>query len=172
MSRSAFSGPVYSGAGFVSGTDSVGQTITSSTLTVPAAIVPASLGGIVDGTELYNGYLTLMSRAAGITITLPAASGSQAVYRFLVITSLSSNSHIIKVANSTDVFIGSCAVSGTTGTTFSTLATSDTITMNATTQGGLAGSWVEVQDMRTGFWRVSGGLLGSGTVITPFSATV
>ena len=172
MSRSAFSGPVYSGAGFVSGTDSVGQTITSSTLTVPAAIVPASLGGIVDGTELYNGYLTLMSRAAGITITLPAASGSQAVYRFLVITSLSSNSHIIKVANSTDVFIGSCAVSGTTGTTFSTLATSDTITMNATTQGGLAGSYVEVQDVRTGFWIVRGCLVGSGTAATPFSAAV
>ena len=172
MARTTFTGQIVAGEGLVTSPFNVGQTITSATATIPAAIVPGSLGGIVDGTEQYNGYLTLMSRAAGITITLPAASGSQAVYRFLVITSLSSNSHIIKVANSTDVFIGSCAVSGTTGTTFSTLATSDTITMNATTQGGLAGSWVEVQDMRTGFWRVSGGLLGSGTVITPFSATV
>ena len=172
MSRTTWSGPIYSGAGFVQGTDSIGQTITSATATIPAPLVPPTWGGTSDGTEQYNGYLTLMSRAAGITITLPAASGSQAVYRFLVITSLSSNSHIIKVANSTDIMVGTMAVAATTGTAFSTLAASDTITMNATTQGGLAGSYVEVQDVRTGFWIVRGCLVGSGTAATPFSATV
>lgn len=172
MARTTFTGQIVAGGGLVTSPFNVGQTVTSSTLTVPAAIVPGSLGGIVDGTELYNGYLTLLSRAAGITVTLPAASGSQAVYRFLVITSLSSNNHIIKVANSTDIMVGTMAVAATTGTTFSTLATSDTITMNATTQGGLAGSYVEVQDVRTGFWIVRGCLVGSGTAATPFSAAV
>ena len=156
MAITTFSGPVRSLAGFITGTDAVIPAVTDATLAV---------------TSDYNGEVIPLSRAAGMTVTLPAATGSQAVYRFLVSTTFTS-SGIIKVANATDVMVGSLAVSATTGTTFSTLASSDTITMSGSTTGGLAGSIIELADIATGYWRVSGGVIGSGTAATPFSATV
>ena len=113
-----------------------------------------------------------LNRAAGITVTLPAATGSQAVLRFVVGTSVTSNNNIIQVANATDVMAGTAGVSGLTGAVFSTLPASDTITMNGSTTGGLAGSFIELIDVAAGDWVVRAALVGSGTPATPFSAAV
>lgn len=157
MASTTFSGPVTSTAGFITGTGAVAAAVTAATLTVDSS---------------YNGQVIPLNRAAGITVTLPAATGSQAVYRFVVSTAVTSNNHIIKVANATDVMAGTAGVSGTTGSVFSTLPASDTITMNGSTTGGLAGSYVEVIDIAAGDWIVTAALVGSGTPATPFSATV
>jgi len=157
MSSTTFSGPVTSTNGFITGTG-VNSTVTASTLAVTKA--------------LYNGQTINLSRAAGITVTLPAATGTNATYRFLVTTAVTSNSYKIQVANATDVIQGTINVAGTTGTPFGSLPASDTITMNGSTQGGLVGSYVEITDITTGVFLVSGSSLGSGTVITPFSAAV
>ena len=157
MSSTTFSGPVTSTAGFITGTG-VNSTVTASTLTVTKS--------------LYNGQTINLSRAAGITVTLPAATGTNATYRFLVTTAVTSNSYKIQVANATDVIQGTINVAGTTGTPFGSLPASDTITMNGSTQGGLVGSYVEITDIASGVFLVSGASLGSGTVITPFSAAV
>lgn len=158
MSSTTFSGPVTSTAGFITGTG-VNSTVTASTLTVTQAD--------------YNGQTIGLSRAAGITVTLPAATGTNAVYRFLVVTTVTSNSYKIQVANATDVLNGTLNVAGTTGTPFGTLPASDTITMNGTTTGGIAGSYFELTDVASGIFAITGGgLIGSGTVATPFSAAV
>ena len=158
MSTTTFSGPVTSTAGFITGTG-VNSTVTAATLTVTAAD--------------YNGQTIGLSLATGITVTLPAATGTNAVYKFLVETTVTSNSYIIQVANATDVISGSLNVAGTTGTVFGTLPASDTITMNGSTKGGVAGSYVELTDVETGIFVITaGGLIGSGTVVTPFSAAV
>jgi hypothetical protein len=157
MAITTFSGPVASTAGFITGTG-VNSTVTASTLTVTAAD--------------YNGQTINLSRAAGITVTLPAATGTNAVYTFVVSTTVTSNSYKIQVANSTDVMNGSAAVGGTTGAVFSTLPASDTITMNGSTTGGLAGSYVQVTDIASGVFLVRASLVGSGTPATPFSAAV
>lgn len=157
MSSTTFSGPVTSTAGFITGTN-VNSTVTTATLAVTA--------------DTYNGQIINLSRAAGIVVTLPEATGTNAVYKFVVSTAVTTNSYKIQVANVTDVVSGSLNVAGTTGTLFGTLPASDTITMNGTTQGGLAGSFVEIADVASGVFTVSGGLIGSGTVITPFSAAV
>jgi hypothetical protein len=158
MSTTTFSGPVTSTAGFITGTG-VNSTVTAATLTVTAAD--------------YNGQTIGLSAATGITVTLPAATGTNAVYKFLVETTVTSNNNIIQVANATDVISGSLNVAGTTGTVFGTLPASDTITMNGSTKGGVAGSYVELTDVETGIFVItSGGLIGSGTVVTPFSAAV
>ena len=158
MSTTTFSGPVTSTAGFITGTG-VNSTVTTATLAVTA--------------NAYNGQTIGLSRAAGITVTLPAATGTNASYKFLVETTVTSNSYKIQVANATDVISGALNVAGTTGTVFGTLPASDTITMNGTTQGGIAGSYVELTDVETGIFAITtGGLIGSGTVITPFSAAV
>ena len=157
MASTTFSGPVTSTAGFITGTG-VNSTVTASTLSVTAAD--------------YNGQVINLSRAAGITATLPAATGSNAVYTFVVSTTVTSNSYKVQVANSTDVMTGSASVGGTTGSVFSTLPASDTLTMNGSTTGGLAGSYVQVTDIASGIYLVSAALIGSGTPATPFSAAV
>ena len=156
MASTTFSGPVTSTNGFITGTG-VNQSVTASTLAV---------------TSVYNGQTINLSRAAGIVVTLPAATGTNATYRFVVSTTVTSNSYKIQVANSTDVLNGNLLVSGATGTTFGTVPASDTITMNGSTTGGLAGSYVQITDVATGVFLVTGALIGSGTVATPFSAAV
>jgi hypothetical protein len=157
MANTTFSGPVTSTNGFITGTG-VNSTVTSATLTVTA--------------DTYNGQTINLSRAAGITVTLPAATGSNAVYTFETATSVTSNNNVIQVANATDVMNGIASVAGTTGSVFSTLPASDTITMNGSTTGGLIGSHVQVTDLAAGFYLVQASLVGSGTPATPFSAAV
>lgn len=154
-----FSGPVRSLAGFITGTDAVGPALTASSVTI---------------TDDLNGEIIPLNRAGGMTVTLPAATGSQAVYSFVVATTFTSNG-VIRVANSTDIMLGMASVSSNANVTiFGTLSASDTITMNGTTSGGVAGSFVEVRDISAGEWLVRGSLLApAGQVpVTPFSATV
>jgi hypothetical protein len=115
----------------------------------------------------------LLNVLGGHTITLPPALGSKARFAFFESVAPTSNQTVIKVANSTDIMQGSLGVTGTTSGTFATTTTSDTITENRTTTGGaLAGGWIELIDILSGIWAVRGVLNGSGTVATPFSATV
>lgn len=157
MGQTTFSGPVKSNAGFIVGTDSVSAALTTATVTLDSS---------------YNGQTALISRAAGTAVTLPAATGSQAVYKIQLATAVTSNSTTIKVASASDIMQGSAVVTASTPGAFYTTATSDTITMNGSTLGGLAGSYVELTDVATGVWLVSAILVGSGSVATPFSATV
>ena len=157
MAITTFSGPVRSLAGFITGTDGV-STVTSATLAVTAAA--------------YNGQTINLSRAAGAVVTLPAATGSKAVYTFVITTAVTSNDYIIQVANASDTLNGLASVGGTTGAVFSTLPASDTITMNGSTTGGLVGSYVQITDIAANEYLVSAALVGSGTPATPFSAAV
>ena len=162
MGTTTFSGPVVSKAGFITGTDSVAASVTGATLTITSA------NGLADA---YNGEVIPLNRAGGMTVTLPASTGSQAVYTFLVGTTFTSNG-VIQVANATDTFNGIANVGGGTGSVFSTLPASDTITMNGSTTGGLAGSLITVRDVAVGDWIVTANLIGSGSPATPFSAAV
>lgn len=160
MGSSTFSGPVTSTAGFVEGS---GALVTLSTATAaPTAAANA-------------GKLHILSRAAGVTVTLPAATGTGHTYRFFVGTTVTSNGYIIKVADATDVMAGMAVVANDTDASasiFETAADSDTITMNGTTTGGILGAQVEVQDVATNLWRVLVHTAATGTEATPFSATV
>lgn len=162
MGTTTFSGPVVSKAGFIVGTDAVAASVTSATLAITSA------NGLADA---YNGEVIPLNRAGGMTVTLPPATGSQAVYSFLVGTTFTSNG-IIQVANSTDTLNGFASVGGGTAALFGTLPASDTITMNGSTTGGLAGSFITVRDVAAGDWIVNASLIGSGTPATPFSAAV
>jgi len=126
----------------------------------------------IDST--YAGKIISLDAAAGLTVTLPAASGTGYVWYFSVGTSVTSNSDIIKVANSSDVIQGVATIGSSGGTSASvgTAATSDTITMNGSTQGGLKGTWIEIRDVGTNLFSVSMHGVGSGVAVTPFSATV
>jgi len=121
--------------------------------------------------------LKLDGTGAVRTYTLPAASGSGAKLTFIV-GAVNTSSHIIKVANATDVMRGNVWANSTgdtpdLGQPWPTVAASDTITLNGTTTGGQAvGDRIDLIDIAPGFWQVLGFTTCSGTEATPFSATV
>ena len=123
--------------------------------------------------SLHDGKTIVLDTLTGSVVTLPAASGSQCKIRVFERIAATSNSHIMKVQNTTDIMIGGVVVGGTTSVLFPTAATSDTITMNRTTTGGATnGAFFDFEDIAPGIWSVRGNANGSGAVATPFSATV
>ena len=135
--------------------------VTSATVTVTA--------------DAYLGTPIVLDRAAGIAVTLPAATGSGNEYQFIVATTFT-GSATIAVANATDVMQGTATLFADAGDTvvgFATAASSDTITMTATnTTGGIAGCRIVLTDIKAGFWAVTMVSDAAGTEATPFSATV
>lgn len=111
--------------------------------------------------------------AAGMTVTLPASAGAGDKVKLFVGTTVTSNNFIIQVANATDIIQGGIALSTDIGgTNLLTASTTDTITMNGSTTGGLKGTWVILEDVSSGVWCLSGFLITTGTEATPFSAAV
>lgn len=134
------------------------------------AVTSSTLTARVDA---HAGVPVVLNRAAGIAVTLPAATGSGASFEFIIGATVTSNTTTIKVANATDVMGGALTVAtDIAGVTCPTTSTSDTITMNGSTTGGIIGSRVKLIDVASGLWSVSGELVSSGTEATPFSATV
>lgn len=143
-------------------------------------IVPTVKTGAYTLTTADSGSIIGLSAAAGQAITLPAASGSGSIYRFVVITTITSNTTTIKVANASDVMAGVATMGSAGGTSLSTGTTStgavssqsDTITFNGTTQGGIIGTYVDVLDAAANLFVVEVHGVASGIAVTPFSATV
>lgn len=123
--------------------------------------------------NLHANAVVVLNSTTGRIITLPASTGKGDVYQVYILATVSSGNHVIQVANSTDVMNG--AVGLTTdiaGSVMPASATSDTITMNGSTTGGVAGSNVTFTDVAAGFWKINGDLVCTGTEATPFSAAV
>ena len=121
----------------------------------------------------HMGAVVSLDAAAGLTVTLPASSGKGDVYTLFVGTTVTSNDYIIQVANATDVIQGAVHLTtNISGTSMPTSATTDTITMNGTTTGGVLGTWIRLTDVKSGFWMLEGGVVCTGVEATPFSAAV
>lgn len=148
-------------------------------------------------TPWLNESTYLLDKADGATVTLPPSTGSGFRYRFIVSTTITSNTVVIQTANATDVMAG--VVQGSTVVAqvaaapgaydqayiqtladavnatpkgWMTAADSDTITMDGSTKGGFQGDVVEIVDLKEGVWSVSGLIKQTGAEATPFSATV
>lgn len=166
------------------------QTLTSKTLTAPVITNPtvsgqtplSVTGATVTLGATHVGRTTVINRAAGCAITLPAATGTGDKYRVVVGTTLSSGSLSAAVASSSDYMRGFALLANDTDGSASnfetantgTLATeSDTITLNRTTTGiGTIGDQLEFEDIATGVWVVQVCAQANGTEATPFTAAV
>ena len=123
----------------------------------------------------HGGRTVTISSAAPIAVTLPQATGSGAKYKFQIQVAATATGHTIKVANGTDVMQGimwQLTSSSNNAIGFATSATSDTITLDGTTRGGVVGDVIEIEDVKTGFFSVLANVVATGTYATPFSATV
>lgn len=133
-------------------------------VTASRAITPSDAGTVIH-----------VSAAAGLTLTLPAAVGSGYVYRIFIATTVTSNNVIIAVADATDVMQGNlvCAQDAAdTAVIWETASTSDTITLDGTTKGGLRGDFFELTDVAANLYSITGLCAATGTEATPFSAAV
>ena len=124
-----------------------------------------------------SGQTIIIDAAAGLTCTLPTATGSGNVYRFLLKTTVTSNNVVVQVNNSTDAFVGfnnviSDDAGGPAKGFIASAASDDTITLNGTTKGGYAGDFIEVLDIASGLFSVQIYGKATGTEATPFSAAV
>ena len=175
-----------------------GMTVTSGGLTVTAGGVTVTAGTTTLGGSLIRDMVTLVATGAitnanhagrillmgevggnaAATFTLPAATGSGAEFKFIVSVVNTSN-YVIQVTGN-DTIDGSVVVTNDTaagGTasliSWPTVAATDTITLNGTTQGGVQiGDYLLLTDIATDQYTVSGLLNASGTEATPFSAAV
>jgi hypothetical protein len=123
----------------------------------------------------YAGIPLVFTRTAGVVVTLPAATGTGDVYKFFVNTTVTSNSYKVQVANATDVICGLAFGDdgdGEPANAWPSGASSDTITMDGSTQGGLKGDSIEIIDVATGLFSCKVFITQSGTEATPFSAAV
>jgi hypothetical protein len=124
--------------------------------------------------EAYAGRTVVSRLAATQTFTLPAATGTGHVYDFWVEITKTGDL-VIQVANATDVMKGGAilfADAGDTVLAFATASTSDTVTLDGTTKGGIEGARVTLVDLASGKWGLQVVSDASGTEATPFSADV
>lgn len=134
-------------------------------------IVNCTASTLTATKDLHAGRTVTLNRAAGIVVSLPAATGTGDTYKYFVGTAVTSNAYRIN-ALTTDIIQGGVAVSTDAGgVTILAIPTADYITMNGSTTGGLIGSWVELTDIATGVWMCGGFLVSSGAEATPFAAT-
>ena len=177
MARTTFQGPVRSLGGIYQQGPASVVAITSST-----TLDPVSHGGriiSVGGSLAANVTLTLpaIDTSANPTTSGPGQDPSTAnnqgvTYTVWVPTTISTSS--LKIGtNGTDKFVGSLLSVDTDSSGavvgFTAGASNDFITLNGTTTGGVAGTWVQIVAIAANKYMVTGVVNGSGTVATPFA---
>ena len=163
-------------------TQGTGVVSVASQLTLTGSFLPAIHTFVatdaVTITE-HAGRTLLLGEVGGnaaLTLTLPAATGTGAVYKFIVSVTNTSN-YKIQVADATDTIDGIMLYldeDGTAITGFPTVAASDTITLNGGTTGGIVGDYLELIDIATNQYHVRGVMrvAAGANPATPFTAAV
>jgi hypothetical protein len=178
MARTTFQGPVRSLGGFY-------QQGPATTVGVTASVTlsPDSYAGrfiTVGGTLASDIVLTLpaINTSANPTTSGPGQDPSTAnnegvTYTIWVPTTIATSSLKITVTSgSSDVFVGSLMSvdTDTSGAMVGFTSSSNTfINLNGTTTGGVAGSWIQIVAIASDKYMVTGVILGSSTVATPFA---
>ena len=167
-------------------------TATTRTITVPDAdITLGAIGGrravlsadaldvtaVVTLTDAQSGAVIDLDMAT-VTVNLPALtasnSGANGVF-YTFVVSATATAQII-TAQAADIMHGGVTVMSTAvgaeNDAFSSNGSSNIVfTMNGTTKGGIIGSIVHVWAVSATKWLIHGNLIGSGTIVTPFSDT-
>lgn len=120
--------------------------------------------------------IVLNHTGAASTCTLPDATGSGAVFRFIV-GAVNTSNHVITVPDASNTIKGSVNLldnDSNAQTAYAATGTDDTITLNGTTTGGQIGDWVELVDIAADTWAIRGQLIcpAGSNVADPFSAAV
>ncbi len=145
-----------------------GTTIKTHVLAVTGATLTSATTPAISAAT--SGTTYTLSKVDGITVTLPACSATNIGLKYKFVTSVG---YIINTAGS-DVFVGGgwgsiANPADAVDMEFSASTANKTMTLSATTTGGLIGGWVELVCVSATQWHVSYVTLGTGTIATPFS---
>ena len=177
MGTTTFQGPVVSKKGFFS--------------TGPGNVVDADSSISLTVAD-HAGRIVHNDTAGAVTYTLPATNansdsavaGPGADFNNLnnvgatieIFSSITKTGDlVVQAANATDVMVGSAVFiddSSDNVVGFETASTSDTITLNGTTTGGVTFAKIECTVIASGKWKVDVISGCTGTPATPFSAAV
>ena len=177
MGTTTFQGPVVSKKGFFN--------------TGPGNVVDADSSVSLTVAD-HAGRIVHNDAAGAVTYTLPATNansdsavaGPGADFNNLnnvgatieIFSSITKTGDlVVQVANATDVMVGSAVFiddSSDNVVGFETASTSDTITLNGSTTGGLAGTIITCKAIGANRWGVQVTSGGTGDLATPFSAAV
>jgi len=172
MANTTFSGPVISKNGFI-GTGP-GSTVA---LTANTSLTVNAHAGRILLTQDADGIFTLPSinaNANGATAgdtDYNNLNNIGASFTFYVDTTATD---VQIVTDGTDKFTGAAMIAVNDGAkkAFFPGASNDVLSMNGTTTGGIVGSVIQVTALETAQYLVHNTLiLGSGTIVTPFSDT-
>ena len=176
MANTTFSGPVISKNGFFNtGPGNIKTLNTSTSLTVAD----------------HAGRIVLNNSAGAVTFTLPALNATANAEvagptdynnlnnlgaSFEIFASITkTGSLIVQVANTNDVMVGGAKFIDDTSDNmvgFETGSTSDTITLNGSTTGGVTYSKITCTAISSTQWKVDVDTGCTGSPATPFSAAV
>ena len=185
MARTTFSGPVRSLNGFISTGNNMAQSIGGSTV---------DGGTDVTGIDKYQGKVTQVTDAVTVfnlpEIVTDSGSDSQKnspnttstiglEYGFLFTESLTStntftlNAGTAAGRSTADVFNGIAWYSNSATDPAANASWGsngyDTLTLDATTRGGLIGTYVTVRAVAANVWVIQVMMNGNGTMVTPWS---
>ena len=180
MAQTTFQGPVRSLGGIYQQGPATTVEITAST-----TLSPSAHGGriiSVGGTLAANVVLTL---PAINTSSNPVTSGpgqdpntvnnEGVMYTIWVPTTIATSSVKIGVTSTTsNLFVGTLLSvdTDTSGAMVGFTAngsSNDFINLNGSTTGGVAGTWIQIVAIAANKYMVTGVILGTGTVATPFA---
>lgn len=177
MARTTFQGPVRSLGGIYQQGPAAVVAITAST-----TLNPVDHGGrilTVGGTLAANVVLTLPTiNASNNDITSGPGqdpntlNNEGVVYTIWVPTTIATSS--LKIGtDGTDKYVGTLLSVDTDSSGamvgFTAGATNDYINLNGGTTGGVAGTWIQIVAVAALKYMVTGVVLGTGTVATPFA---
>ena len=177
MARTTFSGPVRSMGGIYQQGPGAVVAITADT-----TLNPIDHGGrilTVGGTLAANLTITLPTIvavsdgvSAGPGRNYNTTSNIGVLYSIWVPTTIATSS--LKIGtDGTDKYVGSLLSVDTDSSGamvgFTAGATNDFINLNGGTTGGVAGTWIEIRALAALKYLVTGVVLGTGTVATPFA---
>lgn len=137
--------------------------------------VISGLGATLALNENQSGSVISLDRAAGTTVTLPAACLPGTYFEFIVATTVTSNSDKIITGAGTELMVGgilNCDTDSSNATiVFPSLVASSNISvnLNGSTKGGLKGDYIRVTKVDSVTWQVGGQVNGTGVVATPFA---
>ena len=166
MAQTTFAGPIRSLAGLVNAGFNGAVSLTADTsITVAAHAGRPLLCNDADGKFTLTSVVTTEPTDKGDPNQLANLGAS---FTFIVETAATDMDIL---TDGTDKFVGGVyiGVNNATGKTFISGASNDVITLNGSTQGGIAGSIIRVTAIASAKYAIEGIVLGSGTLATPFA---
>lgn len=175
MAQTTFQGPVRSLAGFISQGPATVVNLANGTNTVTLDVATYA------GKTIRTNDATLVITLPTINVTPnPVTSGPGqdpntvnnvgTTYTFVVETAATA---LAIKTDGTDKFVGSVLMVDTDSSGamagFAPASSNDVINLDGSTTGGIAGSTITVSVLAANKYMVTGVLLGSGTVATPFA---